>query len=146
VCSSSSCSSRVDLSRGQCFAAGGLSDHPCRGTGLSVCGPDCPPRNHGLSAWHQLLADRPRPRYGWSVFRGVGLVVLLRLTDCLPVGSGPSARCPRTVHPQARRPSAWHCVGLLSPLLLELCFRFGIVRTMCGSRTSGWSLPGVMSD
>jgi hypothetical protein len=24
--------------------------------------------------------------------------------------------------------------------------RRGLVRTMCGSRTSGWSLPGVMSD
>jgi hypothetical protein len=50
------------------------------------------------------------------------------------MGSGLSAQCPRTVRPrhadrppQARGPSAWHCVVLLSPLLLELCFRFEIV-------------------
>jgi hypothetical protein len=34
-----------------------------------------------------------------------------------------SMNCP----PQARGPSAWHCAGLLSPLLLESFFRFGVI-------------------
>jgi hypothetical protein len=98
-------SSHVDLSRCQSFAAGGLSDRPCRGTGPSACGPDCPPGDRGLSARHQLLADRPSSRYGPSAFPGACLVVLLRLKDCSHVGSGPSARCPRTVRPRlADRP------------------------------------------
>jgi hypothetical protein len=40
------------------------------------------------------------------------LVVLLRFTDCPLEGRGQSV---------------WYCAGLLSPFLLELCFRFGIV-------------------
>jgi hypothetical protein len=93
-------SSRVDPSRCQSFAAGGLSDRLCRGTGPSACGPDCPHGVRGLSARHQLLADRPRTKYELSVFQGALLVVLLRLTDCPPVGSRPSARCSRTVRPR----------------------------------------------
>jgi hypothetical protein len=65
---------------------------------------------------------------------GARLVVLLRLTDCPPVGSGLSARCPRTVRPvftdrppQGRGLSARIVAGLLSPLLLESSFYFGIV-------------------
>jgi hypothetical protein len=36
---------------------------------------------------------------------------------------------------------------LLQPNYQDLAIlRIGNVRTMCGSRTGGWSLPGVMSD
>jgi hypothetical protein len=28
----------------------------------------------------------------------------------------------------------------------EFALCFALLRTMCGSRTCGWSLPGVMSD
>jgi hypothetical protein len=49
----------------------------------------------------------------------VSWTVRSRVMDRLPGVRGPSA--------QAREPSAWHYAGLLSPLLLELCFRFGIV-------------------
>jgi hypothetical protein len=93
-------SSRVDPSRCQSFVAGGLLDSLCRGTRPSACGLDCPPGVRGLSVRHQLLADRPRTKYELSVFQGALLVVLLRLADCPPVGSGPSARCPRTVRPR----------------------------------------------
>jgi hypothetical protein len=85
-------SSHIDLSRCQSFAAGGLSDRPCRVTGLSAWWPDCPPGDRGLSVWHELLADRPRTGYGPFTCLGALLVVLLRLTNRLPVGSGPSAR------------------------------------------------------
>jgi hypothetical protein len=102
----SSCSSR-DLKRlcfdpfGQLFLVGrGLSDRPRRGTELSACGPDRPPRGRGPSARHQLLADFPRTRYGPSVFQCARLVVLLSLTDRQPMGSGPSTLCPHTVRPR----------------------------------------------
>jgi hypothetical protein len=66
---------------------------------------DHPPGRRGPSARHQLLADRPWTRYGpyacWSARR----VLLLKLTDRPPVGSGLSARCPQTVcHRLADRP------------------------------------------
>jgi hypothetical protein len=66
-----------------------------------------------------LIADRPWTRYGPSACWSAHRVVLLQLTDCPPVGSGLSALGPRTVRRQ--------CAGLLSPLLLDSCFCFGIV-------------------
>jgi hypothetical protein len=69
------------------------------------CLVDLQPRGRGLSARHELLSDSPRVVYGPSVFQGARLVVLLQLTNCPPVSSGPSARCPRTVRPcLANRP------------------------------------------
>jgi hypothetical protein len=114
--SCSSCSSRV-LERfrfdpfGQLFLAGsGFADRP--------------PRRRGPSARHELLADRPRTRCRPYVFQGVLPEVLLAFSD----------RPPRTVHrphgdspPGHRRPFTWACTELLSPLLLEFCFCFGIV-------------------
>jgi hypothetical protein len=85
-------SSHIDLSGCQSFTAGGLSDRPCRATGLSAWWPDCPPGDRGLSVRHELLADRPRITYRPFACLGARLVVLLRLTNHLPVGSGPSAR------------------------------------------------------
>jgi hypothetical protein len=38
----------------------------------------------------------------------------------------------------------WSVLGLLGVVLLG--FGVGFLRTMCGSRTGGWSLPCVMSD
>jgi hypothetical protein len=73
---------------------------------------DRPPIGRGPSAQHKLLLDSPRVEYGPSSFRGALQVVLLRLTDCPLEGRGPSARA---------------FTGQLSPLLLELCFHFGIV-------------------
>jgi hypothetical protein len=40
------------------------------------CLADRPPGRRGLSAWHKLLADRPRTWYGPSACRGAGWVVL----------------------------------------------------------------------
>jgi hypothetical protein len=73
---------------------------------------DRPPEGCGPSARHQLLSDSPRVGYGPSTFRGALLVVLLRLMD-RPL--------------EGREPSAWCCADLLSPLLLQFRFRFGIV-------------------
>jgi hypothetical protein len=71
--------------------------------GLSAWWPDCPPGDLGLSARHELLADRPRTRYGLSARLGARLVVLLRLTD-RPLGDrGPSAPGSRTVRQGVRR-------------------------------------------
>jgi hypothetical protein len=36
--------------------------------------------------------------------------------------------------------------GCYWPTMLQDCFEYYKVRTMCGSRTGGWSLPCVMSD
>jgi hypothetical protein len=78
---------------------------------LANCFVDCsladrPPGRRGPSARHQLLADHLWTRYGPSVCCSVHLVVLLRLTDHPPMGSTPSAQCPRTVRPRlADRPS-----------------------------------------
>jgi hypothetical protein len=38
--------------------------------------------------------------------------------------------------------------GLTAAAVLAQCHLWSVVslRTMCGSRTGGWSLPGVMSD
>jgi hypothetical protein len=96
-------SSRVDLLRCQSFAPGGLSDCPCRATGLFAWKADCPPGEHGLSTRHELLADCPKTRYGPSTCLGARLVVLLRLTDRPPVGSGPFAPGSRTVREGVRR-------------------------------------------
>jgi hypothetical protein len=96
-------SSRVDLSRCQSFAAGDLSNRPCGATGLSAWWPDCPPGDRRLSARHELLADRLRTRYGPYALLGASLVVLLRLTDRPPVGSGPSAPGSRIVRQGVRR-------------------------------------------
>jgi hypothetical protein len=80
----SSCSSRV-LERlrfdpvGQRFLVG-------------RCLPDRPPGRHGLSARHELLADRPRMWYGLSACRGAGWVVLFVFNGQSAVGRGPSAR------------------------------------------------------
>jgi hypothetical protein len=41
-------------------------------------------------------------------------------------------------------PRAWY--GRLRRFLFNKGFEMGKVRTMCGLRTGGWSLPGVMSD
>jgi hypothetical protein len=76
------------------------------------CLADRLPGRHGLSAWHKLLAGRPRTWYGPSACGGAGWVVLL-------VFNGPSAVW--------RGPSAWTATDQLSPLLLSSCFRFGIV-------------------
>jgi hypothetical protein len=119
-------SSRVDPSGCQTFAASGLSDRPCRGTGPSACRPDCPRGDRGLSAWHLLLADRPGTRrtIHYSRCGTGGSVVFLGL----------STRRSRTVRPvianrppQPRGPSTWAFMGQLSPLLLESCFCFRIV-------------------
>jgi hypothetical protein len=79
----SSCSSRV-LERlrfdpvGQRFLVGS-------------CLADRPPGRRGLSAQHELLADRPRTWYGPSARRGAGWVVLLVFNGLSAVGRGPSA-------------------------------------------------------
>jgi hypothetical protein len=63
--------------------------------------PDCP-----------RGSDCPRGGHGPSVFQGALLEVLLCFTDCPLEGRGPST---------------WTSAELLSPLLLEFRFRFGIV-------------------
>jgi hypothetical protein len=108
--------SRVNLLRCQSFAASGLSDCPCRGTGPSVCGSDCPTRHRGLSAWHQLPADRPRTRYGLSIFSWCvsgGSVAFYRLSA---EGRGPSAPGSRTVRLALRRVAKSFASGVVLPL------------------------------
>jgi hypothetical protein len=68
------------------------------------------------------------------MFRISLLVVLLHLTDRPPGGRGLSALSSWTVRPcladrppLPRGPSARAFAGQLSPLLLELCFCFGII-------------------
>jgi hypothetical protein len=62
------------------------------------------------------------------------LTVRLGLADSPPGVRGQSAKCPRTVRPGladdppgACGQSAWSSAGMLSSLLFEFCFRFGIV-------------------
>jgi hypothetical protein len=43
-----------------------------------------------------------------------------------------------------RQPGANPCQCMRGAALA--CGHPAVVRTMCGSRTGGWSLPGVMSD
>jgi hypothetical protein len=81
-------SSCVDLSRCQSFVVVCLSDHPYRGVGPSVGGPDCLPGDRGQSARHQLLADHPRTRRRPSFIQGAVLEVLLPFSDCPPEGCG----------------------------------------------------------
>jgi hypothetical protein len=87
----------------------------------------------------------PSARRSWTVRaaqgtlgQSAGRVRTVRISGCTSGGSfaffGLSARGPWTVRPvsadrppQPRGPSAWCCVELLSPLLLEFRFRFGIV-------------------
>jgi hypothetical protein len=95
---------------------------------------DRPPEGRGPSARYKLLSDSLQVGYRPSTFRGALLVVLLRLMYCPLEGRGPSARCQRTIcpvsadrPPQPRGSSSWGCAELLSPLLLEFRFRFGIV-------------------
>jgi hypothetical protein len=78
---------------------------------------DGPPGVCGQSARRVLVADGPRCS-----------------TRGLRIFFGQSAGTPRTVRrgladspPGARGQSTWYCAGLQSPLLLHLCFRFGIV-------------------
>jgi hypothetical protein len=58
---------------------------------------DHPPGRRGQSAWHELLADRPRTWYGPSACRGAGWVVLFVFNGQSAMGCGPSAPGLRTV-------------------------------------------------
>jgi hypothetical protein len=84
------------------------------------CLADRPLGRHGLSARHELLADRPRMWYGPRprVEVPVGSFCLC-LTDNPPWVTDR----PRGDRGQPARVAA----GQLCPLLLALCFRFGIV-------------------
>jgi hypothetical protein len=90
----------------------GVPDRPCVGRTVRLGTADCP---RGTSCPRTVRG----PGTDCPFFHGASLVVLLHFTDCPPrVADRP---------PQARGPSAWHYAGLLSPLLLVLCFRFKIV-------------------
>jgi hypothetical protein len=78
---------------------------------------DRPPRRHGVSVRHELLAGRPRTWYGPSACRGAGWVVLFVFNGQSAVGRGPSAPGPRTV----RQGSCGTAKSFAS------CFRFGII-------------------
>jgi hypothetical protein len=97
-------SSRVDLPRCESFVVVCLSDHPYRGVGPSVGGPDCLPGDRGQSARHQLLADHPRTRQDRPLFKVrywrfycLFRTVRLRVADCPPSACGLSAPTLRTV-------------------------------------------------
>jgi hypothetical protein len=72
------------------------------------CLADRPPGRRGLSARHELLADRPRTWYGPSMRRGAGWVILFVFNEQSAVDRGPSAWCGQ---------STWVAAGQLSPLL-----------------------------
>jgi hypothetical protein len=84
-----------------------------------------PPAVRGQSVRSVLVADEVPPRtvrYCWCSTGGLRVIF------------GRSTATSRTVRrgladspPGARGQSAWYCAGLLSPLLLDSCFRFGIV-------------------
>jgi hypothetical protein len=56
------------------------------------CLADRPLGCRGLSARHEMLADRPRTWYGPSACRGAGWVVLVVFNGQSAMGRGPSAR------------------------------------------------------
>jgi hypothetical protein len=56
------------------------------------CLADRPPGRRGLSARHELLADRPRTWYGPSACQGAGWVVLFVFNGQSAMGRGSSAR------------------------------------------------------
>jgi hypothetical protein len=110
---------------------GGFVLHEVRGWSVLECrtvhvGADGPRAHRGRSA------GPSRVQY-WR-FGGCFRTVRHSLADSLPRPCGRSTRCLRTVRtgladgpPGARGQSAWSSAELLSPSLLEFCFRFGIV-------------------
>jgi hypothetical protein len=80
------------------------------------------------------IADVPLLRVQYWRFGGCFRMVRRSHADSPPRPCGRSARCPRTVRPGlvdgppgACVQSAWSSAELLSPLLFEFRFRFGIV-------------------
>jgi hypothetical protein len=88
------------------------------------CLVDRPPGRRGLSAGHDLLADRPRMWYGPSACRGVSWVILFVFNGQSVVGRGPSTRRPRTVRPSEDHvwfEDRWMVASLCDESLTTLC-------------------------